>query len=305
VQIRNRFALASVIQCVRTRSGGRLAALAVGVVVGAGVTFAYVGAGELRAAGLPAPGRAATTVGVPAPPTTAQAKTTPPPPAPSPVLPFNAKLTSQDIPVRGGGVRSGACSGALIAPLWVATAGHCFHDLDDRRIGGPPPYTMTVTIGKLKDTDPGGHVARVVDVRQSPVNDFAVVKLSAPVTGVEPLAVAGAPPAVGAPLRFAGWGSLSATVPGPSTFLKRGRFTVSSIGSTTLETASVGERTVENTPCPEDSGAPFFVSDDDRTGTLVAVVNTGPPCPQPGLEIVARVDVVADWIHEQTGGTSR
>lgn len=301
MQLRNHLALASVIHCVRTRSGGRLAALAVGVVVGAGVAFAYVGAGELRAAGVPEPGRAAAaTTGTPVPTTT-----TPPPPSPSPVLPFNAKLTSQDIPVPGGGVRSGACSGALIAPEWVATAGHCFHDLDDRRIGGPPPYTVTVTIGKLKDSDPGGHVAQVVDVRQSPLHDFAVVKLSAPVTDVEPLAVAEEPPAVGAPLQFAGWGSLSATVRGPSDHLKRGQFTVASVGQLTLEAASVGERTVENTPCPEDSGAPFFTSDDDRTGTLVAVVNTGPPCPEPGLEIVARVDVVATWIHEQTGGTSR
>jgi secreted trypsin-like serine protease len=271
--------------------------------MGAGVAFVYVGAGELRATGLPQPGRTATTVGAPAPPATPRVTTTPP--APSPVLPFNAKLVSQDIPVPGGGVRGGACSGALIAPQWVATAGHCFHDLGNKRIGGPPPYTMTVTVGKLKDTDPGGHVAQVVDVRQSPVNDLAVVKLSAPVTGIEPLTVAGAPPAAGTPLQFAGWGSLSATVPGPSDHLKRGRFTVASIGQITLETASVGQRTVENTPCPEDSGAPFFVSDDDRTGTLVAVVNTGPPCPQPGLEIVARVDVVAGWIHEQTGGTSR
>lgn len=267
-------------------------AIAAAVVVGAGVAFVHVGVGEMRAATEQV---AAPVNQLAAPPVT----TTTTPPPPPPVLPFNAKLTSQDIPVAGGGVRAGACSGALIAPEWVATAGHCFHDINDKRVGGPPPYAMTVVIGKLKDTDPGGHTAQVVDVRQSPVNDLAVVRLSAPVTDVEPLKIADAPPAAGEQLQFAGWGSLSATVPGPSDHLKRGQFTVMAVGNAILETESVVPETVENSPCPEDSGAPFFVSSDNRTGTLVAVVNTGPPCPQPGREIVARVDVVAGWISEQ------
>lgn len=273
------------------------------MLVGAGIAFANAAigapAGPALAAALGGHSLPDTTAlgrdPAPAPPTSTT-------PAPNPVLPFNAKLTSDDIPVAGGGVRDGACSGSLVAPQWVVTAGHCFHDLKDARIGGRPPYTMTVTIGRLKDSDPGGHTAVVVDVRQSPVNDLAVAKLSAPVDDITPVELATKRPSVGEELQFAGWGSHSATVLGPSDHLKRGRFRVSGIASSTLEALPIGIRTVDNGPCPEDSGGPFFVSDDgDRTGRLVAIVNTGPPCPQPGAETIARVDVVADWIREQTG----
>lgn len=289
---------------MRTRSG-RLSALAVGVVVGAGVAFAYVGVGDLRAAGLREPDQSATTGPGQAPPPASTPATTTTKAPPPPVLPFNAKLRTDDVPEPGGGVRSGGCSGSLIAPEWVATAGHCFHDLNDNRISGPPPYTTMVTVGTLKDSDKGGQTAKVIDVRQSPVHDFAVVRLSAPITGITPLTIAKAPPAAGEKLQFAGWGSLSATVRKPTDHLKRGQFTVANIEQHTLEVEAVGKRTVENSPCPEDSGGPLFVSADNYTGQLVAVVNTGPPCPQAGLEIVARVDVIADWIHEQTGGTSK
>ncbi len=277
--------------------------MAVAVLVGAGIAFANAAigapAGPALAAALGGHSLPDTTAlgrdPAPAPPTSTK-------PAPNPILPFNAKLTSDDIPVEGGGVRDGACSGSLVAPQWVVTAGHCFHDIKDARIGGRPPYTMTVTIGRLKDSDPGGHTAVVVDVRQSPVNDLAVAKLSAPVDDITPVELATKRPSVGEELQFAGWGSHSATVLGPSDHLKRGRFRVSGIASSTLEALPIGTRTVDNGPCPEDSGGPFFVSDDnDRTARLIAIVNTGPPCPQPGAETIARVDVVANWIREQTG----
>jgi secreted trypsin-like serine protease len=283
----------------------RARAVAVAVLVGAGIAFANA------AIGVPAgPALAAALGGHSLPdtsalgrdPAPAPAPPAPTTPAPEPILPFNAKLTSDDIPVPGGGVRDGACSGSLVAPQWVVTAGHCFHNLKDARIGGRPPYTMTVTIGRLADSDPGGHTAVVVDVRQSPVNDLAVAKLSAPVENITPVELSSTRPSVGEELQFAGWGSHSATVLGPSDHLKRGHFRVSGIGESTLQALPIGTRTVDNGPCPEDSGGPFFVSDDgDHTGRLVAIVNTGPPCPQPGAETIARVDVVADWIRKQTG----
>jgi secreted trypsin-like serine protease len=290
----------------RRRTRLRLALVAVALVAGAGVASATVIIRDLRAvAQQAAPVKPPSHGMLMESETPAPEATTISEPPPNQILPFNAKLTSQDIPAKGGGVRSGACSGSLVAPQWVVTAGHCFRNGNDVRISGKPPYTMTVTIGKLKDSDPGGHTAEVTDVRQSKVNDLAVVKLSTPVEDIVPLTLAGKKPAVGQKLQFAGWGSLSATVIAPSDHLKRGEFTVAKIGQTTLEASPVATRTVENSPCPQDSGAPFFVSDDDRTGQLVAIVTDGPSCPQPGRETVARVDVVSDWIHEQTGNTSR
>ncbi|HKS49226.1 MAG TPA: trypsin-like serine protease [Amycolatopsis sp.] len=223
----------------------------------------------------------------------------PPPPAPKPVLPFNAKLRSEDIPVPGGGVRDGGCSGALIHPQWIITAGHCFHDINDVRVGGQPRYHMTVTVGKIKESDPGGHTVQVVDVRQSPLNDLAVGKLSAPITDIAPLTLPEGKPPVGQRLQFAGWGSTSATVITSSDHLKRGEFTISKINASTLEALPVVPRTVENSPCRDDSGAPFYTSSDDVHGQLVATEVSGPSCPQAGTEILARVDVVAAWIRQQ------
>lgn len=228
-------------------------------------------------------------------------------PSPSPAPPpapfgFNAKLSSRDIPVLGGGVRTGGCSGALIDPSWVITAGHCFHDVYDQPRSGRPLYHMTVVVGKAKDSDPGGYTRQVVDVRQSPLNDLAVVRLDTPIKDVTPVTLDEHEVTVGQQLEFSGWGSHSATVIQQSDHLKLGHFAVSAVTPTTLEAQPLVPRTVENSPCPDDSGSPYFPPSDTVHGPLMGIENSGPDCPQPGTEILARVDIVANWIHQQVAG---
>ncbi|WP_245787178.1 S1 family peptidase [Amycolatopsis saalfeldensis] len=279
------------------RKPARPGALALAIVVGAGVAGTYVSVQKVEAADEHPVAQGVTGQG--AHPTSTPPST--PALAPS-VVPFNAKLHSDNIPLPTGGVRSGGCSGSLIAADWIITAGHCFHDVNMVRTGGKPDFTMNVTIGKISDDDPRGHVVQVVDVRQSPVNDLALARLSTPVTDIKPLTLPDRAPKVGDPLSFAGWGALSATDTLQSDHLKHGRFTVKKVHQYELEIDSVDPRTVENSPCPDDSGSPYFIPDGDQNGQIVAVENNGPDCPQPGLETTARVDAVVTWIHKQLDG---
>ncbi|WP_344868661.1 S1 family peptidase [Amycolatopsis ultiminotia] len=283
------------------RAGFRLGAVAAAVVVGAGLAGTYVGVqraepGSVAAAAVVGKGAAAG-AGGPAPP---QAETESSSALPVSDTPFSAKLSATDIPEAGGGVRTGGCSGALVATEWIVTAGHCFHDAHGERVSGKPSYHMKVALGKLTDADSRGHVVEVVDTRQSPHSDLALAKLSSPVTDIRPLALPDDAPHVGQRTTFVGWGSLSSKVVVQSDHLKRGDFSVHSVRQYVLDLEPVHERTVENSPCPDDSGSPFFVSNSGKD-VLVAVENFGPDCPSPGLETAARVDSLLPWIHEQLG----
>src|SRR5262245_56044496 len=209
---------------------------------------------------------------------------------------FSTKLTMTDIPNPDGTTRDSACSGALIAPQWIVTAGHCFHDVNGNRVSGPTPYTTTATVGRTDLSSTSGHVVNVVEVRQATRGDVALARLESPVTDVTPLPLAAKAPKVGAILRITGWGATSSVDPVPVTHLMTGQVKVQQVNGTSV--LVVGYAPAPDTSaCLWDSGAPYF-SESGGSVALVSTESDGPPCPHSQEETTSRIDRNATWIRQ-------
>ncbi|KAA5605937.1 trypsin-like serine protease [Roseospira marina] len=82
----------------------------------------------------------------------------------------------------------GFCSGALIAPDLVLTARHC---MSDRTVGELPSESMHFVAGyRFGDYDAHGRAAEVLEPdAPGPVGDFAIIKLTKPLT-IRPIPLA-------------------------------------------------------------------------------------------------------------------
>jgi secreted trypsin-like serine protease len=214
---------------------------------------------------------------------------------------FTVLLTMSGLPVEGGGSRDSSCSGALIAPRWVITAGHCFRDAGGRRVSRTVAERTTATVGRTDLNSRDGREVEVVDAYQADGADVALARLADAVTDIAPIRLATEPPAVGEVLRLTGFGLTADGEPAPATWLQTGQFTVDAVGDAMIETSGRAPRP-DTSPCLHDSGGPYFRAGPDGTFVLAAVVSTGPDCPHPGPDSSARTDNLGNWIAGTMAG---
>jgi secreted trypsin-like serine protease len=208
---------------------------------------------------------------------------------------FATKLRMTHIPRPDGTFYDSGCSGALVAPLWIMTAGHCFHDVNRNPVSGPVPYATTATIGRTDDADTNGHVINVVADYQSPTNDIALAKLASPVLDIAPLLPSTSAPTTDEILRMTGWGSLTDVNPTPATHLQTGQVKVTAVSDTIVGVVGYAPKPTTS-GCLYDSGMPYFVEAANRPPRLVSVESDGPSCPHDQTETTSRVDTILPWV---------
>ncbi len=186
-----------------------------------------------------------------------------------------------------GGAPKSLCSGSLLAPNIVLTAGHCVHGFDSWTVTAP--FANGQTAGSSNavtyDWNSGG------DTVDPNSHDVALVILDTPITLASYPTVATSELADGAKVVNVGRinnGQLSNTA-----LYKSKPLAVKSAVSAGYPFDYMADEVIEH----GDSGGPVFIS---GSHTVVAVNSGGGG----GTEILARVDLLHDWIVQKVAANS-
>lgn len=187
-------------------------------------------------------------------------------------------ITAEALPV---------CTGTLIAPNTVLTAGHCVKPLGD---------TVTYYAGFGPDT---GHLQKRVKLARQLMHpsyagegkpyDIGLLELATPVDDIAPVALRQTTLSdddVGVELRHVGFGIDDETAHTGWGTRRDVRYPLNRIDDELIWSGAPGKQT-----CDGDSGGPALIGDE-----LVAVVSDGPNCHEDGVD--ARVDTQLTWIRE-------
>jgi secreted trypsin-like serine protease len=223
------------------------------------------------------------------------------------------------------------CTGTVVAPRLVMTAGHCAV-AESGRVLTPSGFRVATGLADLKQLTPG-HVSAVTQVLVYPgyepsknLHDAALLVLAAPVAAPAiSLATAddGALISGGTPISIAGWGLTSGTstkaptvlraattVIQDSAYCRQKARKVTPFYDVESQLCAIAAPKFEAGPCHGDSGGPGIAVRSNGVPVQVGIISMGAPdCRAniPGVQ--TRVDQVAPWISSwiaaiETGGPS-
>jgi hypothetical protein len=183
------------------------------------------------------------------------------------------------------------CSGSLIAPHAVLTAGHCANVAGSlvtyEVVFGP---TITATTEKRKVVE---QVTHPQYTKEGAPYDFALFKLSAAVSDVAPLplnAVAMSASNVGQSVRHVGYGISNEVLLTGGGVKRTVTYPITQVNGMLVYSGAPGEQT-----CTGDSGGPGLMTLGGSEESVALVVSAGPNCHTDGWD--DRVDLVMDWIR--------
>jgi secreted trypsin-like serine protease len=213
-----------------------------------------------------------------------------------------------------------ACTGTVVAPRVVLTAGHCVEDIESSSIVEPGEIAVATGVSNLRKI-PRAQVSEVVQVLANPEfnpaklhGDAGLLILAAPVTA-PPIALAtGADAALYEPgdeLTIAGWGIddrntghapnqlQTATVPiEEASRCRQGTRRFYPFYEPTRQVCTLDAPHFKVTSCHGDSGGPAIATRTDGTMVEVGVTSLGDATCNPASPAVfTRVDQIDEWVQ--------
>ena len=208
-----------------------------------------------------------------------------------------------------GGWGGHFCGGSLVREDWVVTAAHC--------VEGDSPNSIQVKIGLHNVNGTTGSVTRnVSEIIIHPQysswsldNDYALLRLSSPITNFEPIQLITDTAHDEEPIMSTvmGWGATQSGGWSSSLLLEVdvpidnscGNYSNSSI---TNNMVCAGDSNGGEDSCQGDSGGPLIMTNDDGEYELIGIVSWGYGCAEAGYPgVYSRIYPKLDWFFGYIG----